>query len=172
MKNQIYSADYFIEKLALEAHIEGGYYKEIYRNSTMISDDQYLLKFEGERALSTTIYFLLKSGQVSKFHKLKFDEIWFYHYGCGMNIYIIDENGNLKTEKLGLNIENGELPQILVPANHIFGAEPTQNDSFSLVSCLVSPGFDFRDFVLFEEVELISKYPIYEDLIKKLNGKR
>jgi hypothetical protein len=167
MKNQIYSADYFIEKLALEPHIEGGYYKEIYRNSTMISDDQYLHKFEGERALSTTIYFLLKSGQVSKFHKLKFDEIWFYHYGCGMDIHIIDENGKLKTEKLGLNIENGESPQILVPANHIFGAEPNQNDSFSLVSCLVSPGFDFRDFVLYNENELRTMFPQNATLISK-----
>jgi hypothetical protein len=166
----MFSADFFIEKLGMENHVEGGYYKEIYRNSTLVSDDIYSCKFEGHRALSTTIYFLLKSGQFSKFHKLKFDEIWFYHYGCAMNIHIIDENGENKIKKLGLDIEKGELPQILVPANQIFGAEPTGLNSFSLVSCMVSPGFDFRDFVLFEENELISMYPNHAEIIKKLNG--
>jgi uncharacterized protein len=104
----MYTADYFISKLGLEEHIEGGYFKEIYRNAYKMSDQSYAYKFEGERALSTTIYFLLKSGQVSKFHKLKFDEIWFYHYGCPMIIHMIDDKGMYKSVKLGLDIENGE----------------------------------------------------------------
>ncbi len=167
----MYTAEYFISKLKLETHIEGGYFKEIYRNPFTITDKGYTYSFEGDRALSTTIYFLLKSGQVSKFHKSKFDEIWFYHYGCPMVISMIDENGTYKSVKLGLEIENGEKPQVLVSANTIFGAEPLLNDSFSLVSCMVSPGFDFRDFILFGEKELLERYPEYSEIIKKLSKK-
>jgi predicted cupin superfamily sugar epimerase len=166
----MYTADYFISKLSMDRHIEGGYYKEIYRNSFNISHEGYAYEFEGDRALSTTIYFLLEWGQVSKFHKLKFDEIWFYHYGCPMIIHMIDNNGEYKSVRLGLEIEKGEMPQVLVPANVIFGAEPSESDSFSLVSCMVSPGFDFRDFILYEEKDLCSIYPQHTEIIKKLNG--
>jgi uncharacterized protein len=168
----VYTADYFISKLGLEGHIEGGYFKEVYKNSFYTSDEGYPFNFEGNRALSTTIYFLLKSGQVSAFHKLKFDEIWFYHYGCPMVIHMIDEQGKIKSVKLGLNIEKGELPQGLVPADVVFGAEPLEHDNFSLVSCLVSPGFDFRDFILYEEKDLCSMYPEHTDIIKKLKAKK
>jgi len=99
------TADNFISNLGLEPHIEGGYFKEIYRNSYHLSDKGYSHIFEGDRALSTTIYFLLKSGQASAFHKLKFDEIWFYHYGCPIIIHLIDENDDYKSVKLGLNID-------------------------------------------------------------------
>ena len=168
----MYTADYFISKLGLEGHIEGGYFKEIYKNPFYTSGEGCPYNFEGARALSTTIYFLLKSGQVSKFHKLKFYEIWFYHYGCPMVIHMIDDAGEYKSVRWGLDIEKGEMPQVLVPANVIFGAEPLENDTFSFVSCLVSPGFDFRDFILYEEKELCLMHPGHADIIKKLNGKK
>jgi len=168
----LYTADYFISKLGLEGHIEGGYFREIYRNSFNTGCKGYKHDFVGERALSTTIYFLLKSGQVSKFHKLKFDELWFYHYGCPMLIHMIDEQGSYKSAALGLNIDKGELPQILVPSNTIFGAEPLDADTFSFVSCMVTPGFDYRDFYLYEEKELIDKYPEHQGIITRLNGPR
>jgi uncharacterized protein len=166
----MYTAEYFIDKLGLEAHIEGGYFKEIYRNSFEISSEGFSHALEGKRSLSTTIYFLLKSGQVSKFHQLKSDEIWFYHYGCPILIHMIDENGDYKCVRLGLHLEAVEMPQILIPANVIFGAEPLNDNSFSLVSCMVSPGFDFRDFKLFEANELSLMFPKYLEIIQKLNG--
>lgn len=168
----MYTADYFISKLNLEGHIEGGYFKEVYRNSFDTTGEGYKYNFEGVRALSTAIYFLLKSGQVSKFHKLKFDELWFYHCGCPMVIHMIDEQGEYSRAILGLDIERGELPQILVPSNTIFGAEPLEVDTFSFVSCMVSPGFDYKDFYLYEEKELIDMYPKHQDIITRLNGPR
>lgn len=166
----MYTADYFINKLGLEAHVEGGYFKEVYRNELEISTEAYPIPFEGERALSTTIYFLLKSGQVSKFHKLKFDELWFYHYGCPVMIHMLDEKGGYQKLELGLDLEKGEMPQVLVPANVIFSAEPLAEDSFSLVSCLVSPGFDFRDFILYDGNTLSEMYPEHEEVIRRFNG--
>ncbi len=81
---------------------------------------------------------------------------------------MIDNKGAYKNLKLGLDIENGEMPQILIPANVIFGAEPLENASFSLVSCMVSPGFDYRDFILYKSDELCLIFPQHSEIIKKL----
>ena len=166
----MHSAEYFIESLGLEFHIEGGYFKVTYRCTTHIDYNSYPTNFEGERALSTTINFLLKSGQTSKFHTLKFDEIWFYHYGSPMVIHMIDSEGVYSKQLLGINLDKGENPQVLVPANTIFGAEPLEKTSFGLVSFLVSPGFDCRDFTLFTANELITRFPKHKNIITRING--
>jgi uncharacterized protein len=160
------TADYYIQALQLEGHIEGGYFKELYKNSRTIRPQ----KDAEERVLSSTIYYLLKSGGVSKFHKLKSDEIWFFHDGSPLLIHMINQAGELQSVRLGLSVANGELPQVLVPAGTIFGAEVAEKDSFGLVSCMVSPGFDYKDFELCSYQELAKKYPNYLDLIKRLSA--
>lgn len=154
------TAEYFIDKLGLKPHIEGGYFKELYGNS---------LKSPEGRPLSTTIYYLLKSGQVSKFHRLKSDEIWFYHCGSPLLVHQIDQGGTLSTVALGLMAEMGEHPQLLVPGNTVFGAEVKNEDSFCLVSCMVSPGFDYQDFTLFSSDELCAIFPGHSAVIRRLN---
>lgn len=81
---------------------------------------------------------------------------------------MIDENGEYHELKLGLNLEKGEAPQILVKKNSIFGSSVMEEDTFSLVGCMVSPGFEFRDFELFTQDELIQKYPHHDEIIMKL----
>lgn len=149
---------YFIKNLNLEKHIEGGYFKEIY-----VCDEQI-----GNKSISTSIYFLLEHGDASKFHRLKSDELWYYHCGEPLSIYVIDENRQLTIHKLGLNIENGEKPQVLVPKNSIFGSIVETGKGFSLVGCMVSPGFDYKEFKLFSREELLKEYPQYEYAILKL----
>ena len=166
----MFTADYFISRLGLEPHIEGGYFRETYRNIHTINNSESAIGHDGKRSLSTTIYYLLKSGQTSKFHRIKSDELWFYHYGSPLIIHLIDSGGNLKSARLGLNIESGETPQVLVSANSIFGAEVAQHNSFGLVSCMVSPGFDYRDFEIFHSRDLISLYPGHKEIIRRLNG--
>jgi predicted cupin superfamily sugar epimerase len=168
----LYTADYFISEFRLESHVEGGYFKEVYRSSIEISGGEIFDSFEGKRNLSTTIYFLLKSGQVSKFHRLKSDEIWFYHYGCPMIIHTIDDKGEYQAFRLGINPGKKEKPQVQIPSGFIFGAEPAENNSFSLVSCMVSPGFDFRDFIMFDEKQLALMYPQHGEIISRLSGTR
>ena len=153
-------AKYFIDYLGLEPHIEGGYCKELYKNRRWV---------EG-RPLSSTIYYLLKSGQVSRFHRLKSDELWLYHYGAPLLVHQINVEGILTTQTLGLGVEQGERPQITVPANTIFGAEVPEPESFCLVSCVVSPGFDYRDFELLSSEELCCQFPQLQDIIKRLSG--
>lgn len=162
----------YVTRLDMQAHIEGGYYRELYRSPIQITDEGLPFRFEGSRALSTTICFLLESGQWSKFHRLKFDEIWFYHDGCPMLVHQIDADGRYSCARLGLSPEQGEQPQLLITAGTIFGAEPAAPDSFCLVSCMVSPGFDFRDFELFGAQELLALFPAHAGIIQRLNGDR
>ncbi len=157
-----------VDKLGLIKHPEGGYFKEVYRHPELINSQQLTAGFDGQRNLATSIYFLLTSSDVSRFHRLKSEEIWYYHTGSAVTIYTIDTKGVLKEYKLGLSLEAGETPQIIVPAGSIFGAMVNEKDSFSLVGCMVSPGFDFQDFELLTRTELIRLYPQYEDLINKL----
>jgi len=160
--------EYWVNKLELAKHVEGGYYKEVYKNSEAITDKELKSSFSGKRHLATSIYFLLTSEDASNFHRLKSDEIWYYHAGAPLTVYVIDEKGDLKELKVGLDIENGEQPQVIVPAGSIFGSMVNKENSFSLVGCMVSYGFDFHDFELFSREELLAKYPEHKDIILKL----
>lgn len=162
------NSEYWINKLKLNKHPEGGYYKETYKNIESISDKELTAEFDGTRSLATSIYFLLNSGEVSHFHRLKSDELWYYHTGASLTIYVINEDGDLQELKLGLNVEDGEMPQIIVPAGSIFGSSMNEENSYSLVSCVVSYGFDFSDFKLFQREELLNLYPQHKDIIVKL----
>ena len=104
----MYTADYFVKNLNMIAHPEGGFYKEIYSSEENITSKDLIVNFEGSRILWTSIYFLLRDGEVSNFHRLKSDEMWYYHSGSPLTIYMISPEGEFITEQLGLNIENGE----------------------------------------------------------------
>ena len=157
MKNQIQK---IINQLGVKPHPEGGFYKETYRSNDLC--------LEGTRNLKTVIYFLLRSEDVSHFHRIKSDEMWYYHAGSPLIVHSIDEEGKLKQQKLGVNFEKDEVPQYLVPKNTIFGSSVLDENSYSLVSCSVAPGFDFNDFELFKQHDLIKKYPEHVDIITKL----
>ncbi|MBB6625049.1 cupin domain-containing protein [Clostridium gasigenes] len=163
----MFTANYFIEKLQMNEHPEGGYYKECFACSENVSSRDLTTKFEGERILWTSIYFLLRDGELSNFHRLKSDEMWYYHSGSALTIYMISPDGILTTSQLGLDIEKGEVPQVLVPKNYIFGSA-MNNEGYALVGCMVSPGFDFKDFELFERSDLLNRYPTHKDVIMKL----
>ncbi len=163
----MYTAEYFISRLGLEKHVEGGCFKEIYRSPLLYTVDKKTDAPGKQRNLCTTIYFLLQGEQVSRFHSLKQDEIWFYHYGSAVKVHCISGNGSLETRTLGLTVQEGEQPQVLIPAGGIFAAENVSKKSFSLVSCLVSPGFDFEDFEMYDEAALGAMFPLHSDLIER-----
>jgi predicted cupin superfamily sugar epimerase len=144
MRQNENQAEEYINQLHLQAHPEGGYFREIYRSPQEI----LFPGFEGNRNLSTSIYFLLKAGQRSALHRIKSDEIWYFHDGGPLDIIEIDENGKEITTRLGKNINDGEVLQHVVKANRWFGATLPEGSDFCLVGCQVSPGFDFKDFEL------------------------
>lgn len=163
----LYTGKYFIEKLGLKPHPEGGYYKECLKSADTIDACQVNPDFDGGRKLWSSIYFLLKDREVSRLHRLKSDEIWYFHSGTALVVYIISKAGELKRVKLGLDADRGEQPQVLVNKGSVFGAE-MDGTGYSLVGCMVAPGFEFGDFELLGREELIAAYPQHEFIIKRL----
>ena len=154
MQNQIQQ---LIKKFNLLPHPEGGWYTETYRSKENV----------GDRSLLTSIYFLLTSDNVSRFHRIKSDELWYFHQGSAVTVHTLNENGHT-AHQLGNDIENGEQPYLLVKANTIFGSSLDAPESYALVSCAVAPGFDFRDFELFTKEELLKDYQEHEEVIDRL----
>lgn len=152
----------YIETLQLEPHPEGGYFKETYR-----SELQYIQKdLPTKRNISTGIYFLITKGNFSAFHRIKSDEMWHFYDGDPLLVHIIHPNGKYEVLKVGLNMQNNEKPQGVVPAGAWFASE-TLGD-FSLVGCTVAPGFDFEDFKLGQASHLEAEFPEHTSIIRRL----
>lgn len=170
-RNESMTAQEWVHQLQLESHPEGGYYRETYHASRFIRDEDTYRVYGGDRRTATSIYFLLERHDVSKFHRLKSDELWYFHAGHPLTIHIITPDGDYHTTQLGLDLASGEEPQRIIPANHIFGAtvdHAETRDAYTVVSCMVSPGFDFADFELFERETLLQFYPQHESIITRL----
>lgn len=163
-------AQYWIDFLELTPHPEGGYFREIYSSKIYVEGNLLSNKIIGKRNLSTSIYFLLQSGDVSRFHRLRSDEIWYYHTGSSLTIYTIDNNGNRRDIMLGKEIENGEVFQAIIPAGTVFGASVNVPNSFTIAGCMVSPGFNSEDFELLDRKWLLNKYPQHQDIILKMTN--
>lgn len=134
------NAQYYINKLKLTAHPEGGFYAETYRGKQLVPNSE-----GNNRNISTAIYFLLSENQKSHFHRIKSDELWFHHEGESLKISMIID-GKLAVILLGKDLENGEVLQATVPANCWFASQVKDGKGFVLVSCTVASGFDFADF--------------------------
>ena len=159
-----------VDTLSLSPHPEGGYYREVYRHRVEINSCCLPKNMEGKRNYLTSIYFLLPHGEFSAFHKIKQDEVWYFHEGSPLMIHMIDPNGLYSKIKLGVVDDNYGVYQFTVPANVWFAAECIEENSFSLVSCAVAPGFDFNDFLLADRAQLIQEYPEHADLITRLSS--
>jgi uncharacterized protein len=159
--------DYWIKHLHLQAHPEGGFYKELYRSKEVIATCGLPPRFEGTRNFSTAIYFLLRSQDRSVFHRIKSDELWHFYQGSTLSIYILTPDG-LSIQKLGNQLALGESLQVVVPANCWFGARVEEKETYALCGCTVAPGFDFQDFEMAERAQLLREYPDFEKVIIEL----
>jgi len=162
------NSDFWIAKLGLKEHPEGGYFKETYRSEIKLCQATLPERFDGERALFTAIYFLLTGEQVSHFHRLKADELWHFYCGSALTIHVIDRAGKYYHLRSGPNFESGEVFQAVIKNGSWLGATVDNKDSYSLVGCSVSPGFDYQDFELGKQSEMIARYPEQTSIIKKL----
>jgi predicted cupin superfamily sugar epimerase len=153
--------------LNLKPHPEGGWFSEIYRNHELISDTELTTKYSGKRNLATSIYFMLANGNISKLHRLKSDELWYFHYGSQLTVHIFLK-GEYKIITMGTDIGKKQQLQLLIPAGAIFGAEVLETGGYTVLGCMVTPGFHFDDFELVPYNRIIEEYSVYSDLIKKL----
>jgi predicted cupin superfamily sugar epimerase len=161
-------AQQWIDRLQLRKHPEGGHFRESYRCAEGIAKEHLPARFDGGRAFSTAIYFLLKGEDFSALHRIKQDEVWHFYDGSSLTIHVIDQEGTYSTVKVGTNIHAGEVPQAVVKAGNLFGATVNDTASFSLVGCTVAPGFDFRDFEMPSREQLYRLYPQHKLMIEKL----
>ncbi len=130
------TADEIVALLDLKPHPEGGSYKETFRDAAG----------ETERAHATAIYFLLRAGERSHWHKVDAVEIWLWHAGAPLTLEIAEADAPTRRVVLGGALAGGEQPQAVVPA-HSWQAAESQG-AWTLVSCVVAPGFDFAGFTL------------------------
>jgi len=131
------TADEIIALLRLEPHPEGGHYRQTWMAEAA----------PGARPSGTCIYFLLKAGERSHWHRVDADEIWLWHAGAALELSIsLSEAGPRLDHRLGPDLLGQERPQIIVPARHWQAARSLGD--WTLVSCTVSPGFRFEGFEL------------------------
>ncbi len=144
------TAEEIIEKLGLvPLEPEGGYFRETFRHSVYIDPSQIRPGYEGKRSLFTVIYYLLTPETNSAPHRLGSDEMWFFHLGDPAELTLEYPDGKKVTKILGNSIDRGETPQVIIPAGTVQSAKMAENKhGFSLVSTVVVPGFDYRDFEL------------------------
>src|SRR5688572_21331207 len=129
------SAGDVIRLLDLQPHPEGGHYRETFRDSLSIDP-------QSGRAASTAIYFLLRDGEVSRWHRVDAAEVWHWYAGAPLALSIID--GAQKLVRLGVDLTAGERPQAVVPA--LAWQQARSLGAWTLVGCTVAPGFEFAGF--------------------------
>ena len=161
-------AAYWIEKLSLEAHPEGGYYRQTYRADLVLTKAALPREFTGPRAVSTAIYFLLEGENFSAFHRLRSDEVWHFYVGSTLVVHVIDQHGRYSEILLGSDPEAGEALQAVVKAGCWFASRVRDGKGFALVGCTVAPGFEFEDFEMARREELVRDYPQHRKAIETL----
>ena len=150
-KNTAYQS--IIEKFQLKPHPEGGYYRQLYGNDET-----------GKKNIST-IYYMLTGNNKSAFHRLHgVTEIWYYHAGEPLDIYVIDIDGNLTVHNLS---HEGEMQVVILPEQW-FAAEIPSKEGFCLVGCAVAPAFSFENFELGHKDTLVEQFPQYDKLFERL----
>ena len=127
------TADDIIRRLDLKPHPEGGHFRETFRDHGE----------PGERPPSTAIYYLLRAGERSHWHRIDAAEVWHWYAGDALELAV--SNGQkVETHRLGPALDKGEHPQIVVPKNVGQSARPL--GAYTLAGCTVAPGFTFECF--------------------------
>ncbi|MCJ8156450.1 cupin domain-containing protein [Sphingomonas sp. LaA6.9] len=126
-----------IDRLGLQPHPEGGWYRETWRAEAPF----------GTRAAGTAILFLLEAGQRSHWHRVDAEELWFWHAGAPLTLAIAPaDSGPVSALRLGPDVMRDENPQARVPTGQWQAAQA--DGGWTLVSCVVVPGFEFSGFRL------------------------
>lgn len=128
--------DDIIATLNLQPHPEGGHYAETFRDAPDAHG----------RARSTAIYFLLRAGERSHWHRVDAAEIWLWHAGAPLTLHISENTRDQRAITLGPDLAAGQRPQAIAPAQAWQAAE--SQGAWTLVSCIVAPGFVFSGFEL------------------------
>merc|ERR1712098_96832 len=161
-----FSAEFIIETLKLTPHPNGctGWFRQTFQSDHAVTSPC------GARNASTAIYFLQKSGQRSQFHRQRSDEVFHFYFGAPLTIYWITEDGELHTQVLGLDLNAGQRPQIVVPRETWLAQRiEAEKGSFTLTGVTVAPGWQLEDMDFRSTEELIKMFPKHAVLIKEFD---
>ncbi len=143
------------EEYNLEKHPEGGWFSE-----------SYTAPFEsGNRSLMGSIYFLLEGDEISHFHQIDCDEIWYHHEGCGLKITMIIEE---KVSEHIIGAGEGQDAMAVIPKGAIFAAENIEKEGYCFMSCATTPKFTYDGFRLVDANEIKMLCPSEIDNIRHL----
>ena len=151
-------AEELIVRYGLFPHPEGGAYREVYAAEAQT---------EG-RALSGSIYYLLRGGERSRLHRIDCEEVWYFHEGCGMLLTVLLPDGCVRRERLGGDASDGQRFMVAVPAHAVFAAENLNPEGYTFVSCMTSPRFRYEGFELVKRAELERICPAHADSLSYL----
>lgn len=127
----------------LRQHPEGGWFSEVY-TAPFAKDD---------RALMGSIYFLLAGGDISHFHQIDCDKLWYHHEGCALRVTVL-HRGAVRTLLLGSDLAAGQRAMAVIPAGAIFAAENLDPEGYSFLSCATTPAFSYEGFRLVPRAEI------------------
>ncbi|MEM9219534.1 MAG: cupin domain-containing protein [Cyanobacteria bacterium P01_F01_bin.150] len=149
----------WIDSLSLEKHVEGGYFSESYRSTEVMATSR-----EGsDRSVMTSIYYMLTDDSpIDYLHKNRSDIMHYFHAGSPITYLLVDLEGKLRTVKLGLNLDQGEVPQLLVPGGY-WKAAVLEAGEYGLLGESVAPGFDYRDMTIAQGEDIRVQFPTLWD---------
>lgn len=128
-----------IATLGMQPHPEGGHYVETYRHTAA----------DGGRGVKTGIFFLLREGERSHWHRVDAVEMWHWHAGGALELSVSEDGRTVTRHLMGMDLESGQRPQAVVPPHAWQAARPL--DGWVLVGCTVSPAFEFAGFEMAPE---------------------
>jgi len=168
LQRDMLDASTWIDRLDLESHPEGGYYRETYRAEHSIPASGLPGRFADARDAAALIYFLLPSTSFSALHCIRQDEAWHFYEGGPVTLHQIAPDGTYSTVTLSRSVEDGHHLQTVVPAGTWFGATVHAEEGYALVGCTTAPAFDFADFELADRAALTNEFPEHAALIERL----
>lgn len=153
-----------IELLGLAPHPEeGGFFRETYRSAGAFAPGA---PFDGERSVSTAIYYLLTADTCSALHRLPGDEIFHFYLGDPVEMLMLHPDGGHEAVTLGADVRTMSL-QHVVPGNTWQGCRLRDGGEFALLGTTMAPGFDYGDYET-GGTALLARYPACRSLIEPL----
>lgn len=154
--------------LHLIPHPEGGSYIQSYKAAERVPTGVLGNRYDGPRASSTAIYYLLEPGTFSEMHRLRSDEIFHFYLGDAIEMLQLWPDGSSRVVQLGPDLAGGQRPQVIVPRNVWQGSRLIAGGHFALLGCTVAPGFEFADYESGRRDDLSAAYPEQRDMIDVL----
>jgi hypothetical protein len=129
-------------------------------------------RYAGSRRTGTAIYYLLEPDTFSEMHRLRSDEVFHFYAGDSVEMLQLTPEGEGKVVRIGLQLEQGERPQVIAPRGVWQGSRLAPGGLWALLGCTVSPGFEFEDYEAGDREHLVAQWPKHAELIRALTRSR